>query len=63
MTSITDAFYNIIGSFFPSALMEIPVFNFLINLFFFAFCCWVFALFFIFPLKAVWKWFKSHLRG
>lgn len=59
MNSILDPIYNILTTFFPSALYQQPFFNFLINFFIFAFCCWFFSLCFIYPLNMLFKWFKG----
>lgn len=61
MMAITDLVYNVINSFVPQQLLNVPFFGFLANLGFFIFCCWLFALFFIFPLLSVWRWFKCKV--
>lgn len=56
---IFDEIYNIINVFFPSTLLDIPFFSFLVNLLFFAFCCFIFCIFFVYP---VWWTFKGIKR-
>lgn len=62
MSSIFDNVYNIIFTFFPSDLVSIPFFEFLINLLMFSFCSLLFAIFFIFPTVYVFLWLKNKMR-
>ena len=56
---IFDEIYNIINVFFPADLLAIPFFNFLTNMLFYAFCVFLFSIFFICP---IWWTFKSIKR-
>lgn len=60
---IFEAVYDIIGIFFPAHLIEIPFFEFLINCLMFSFCCWLFSIFFIYPITIIFKWVKSKIGG
>lgn len=61
ITSIVDPIYDIIFSFFPTALLEIPFFAFLLNLFIFIYCCWIFSIFFLYPIKGAFNWIRSKI--
>lgn len=61
--SILDPIYNIINVFFPSELVAIPFFNFLINLLVFTFCSILFYITFIWPILTFFKWIRKSIRS
>lgn len=58
ITNLLDYIYQIIHWFFPVSLLEIPFFEFLVNIGFFFFGVWLFCFFFVFPAK--WILSKIH---
>lgn len=59
INSILDPIYDILKTFFPTDLYNQPFFNFLINCFIFAFCCYIFYICFILPIK----WLFNYIIG
>lgn len=60
--SVLQPIYEVLMTFFPTALYEQPFFNFLINLLIFAFCCLLFAIFFIYPIVGIFKYIRNTIR-